>query len=91
MLYKDRLIHVYLLLYLVMVGMVSFTAFYSPFMAKNYTSFIAINSGILFASSVYIIGFKAIKAYFSKMRREANLRAKYRKEVKSSLKKQYGQ
>lgn len=83
---KDKFNRVWIILYFLMVLMVSLTSFYSPFVGNNYTLFIFLNSFILWATSFYLIGFKAIRLWLHRSWRAAEKRAEIRKEVEEELK-----
>jgi len=87
---RDKVIRVYLVIYFLMVLMVSFTAFFSPFIAVNYTAFISVNSIVLFLTSFYIVGFGQLKSWFNDRKieaaRRADVRAAIRKEVEDKMK-----
>ena len=83
-----ELIRVWLWLYTWMVSVISFTAFYSPFIAGNYTWMIGINSLVLFISSAYLIGYVNMRTWLREKMKEAAMRAEIRARVKAEFEKQ---
>ena len=83
-----ELIKVWLWLYAWMVSIVSFTAFYSPFIAVNYTWMISINSIVLFVSSFYLIGYVNMRDWLRGKMKEAAMRAEIRARIKAEIERQ---
>jgi hypothetical protein len=84
---RDRAVKSYLYLYTFMVLIVSFTAFYSPFIAVNYTKFILANSSVLFFASYYMIGWKTTKQWWNDKMKEARYRVELKRAVEEEIRK----
>jgi len=82
---RDKAVKMYGWLYAAMVAMVSYTAFYSPFVSDKYTMFILTNSIILWLTSYYIVGFKQLKNWFNDRMKEAKYRTEFRRAVEKEV------
>ena len=84
---KDRFIKGYMFLYLLMVAVISYTAFNCPFVGNNYFKFISINSLMLLFTSYYIIGWQTTKKWWDGYIKQAKYRAEFKRAVKEEVKK----
>ena len=85
----QRIRQAIMFLYLAIVGTISYTAFNSPFVAKNYWGYLIFTHIAVLLISIYLIDYKNIKAFIIKSWKDAETRGKLRKEIAEKLKKEY--
>ena len=82
---REKMVKSFLVLYLLMVLGVSYTAFNSPFVGENYNIIILVNSLVLFFTSFYLIGFSSVKKWWDETMKQAKYRAELRREVEKEI------
>jgi uncharacterized membrane protein HdeD (DUF308 family) len=82
---KETLTKLFLVVYFITTAVISYTAFYSPFIAGVYFPVLFGLYAVLWGASYYLLGWKWFKISWKKRWKDAGIRARLRKEVEREI------
>ena len=82
---RDKVIRMYMIFYTFNTMLISWLAFYSPFVASVFLPTLIITYLVLFATSFYIVGFKQLTTWWNEKVAQAKRRAEMKRAIEEEV------